>query len=267
MVHLASALRRCFVLGFVFFFSSAYSLAEDSLRTVHVFVALADNANQGIVPVAAKLGNGEDPVHNLYWGSAFGVKTFFQRSGEWKLLLSGERPKPEVLERCIFKHRTANVYLVADAYRGREIQTAILNFFDAAAGLSWEEIQVGDGSQNVKVSARGGSNLVVYVGHDGLMDFQLPRIPKKKNDRRREAIILACASRAYFAEPLRASGAYPLLWTTNLMAPEAYTLKSAVDGWILRESNAQIRERAAVAYDKYQKCGLKGARNLLVTGW
>jgi hypothetical protein len=51
------------------------------------------------------------------------------------------------------------------------------------------------------------------------------------------------------------------------MAPEAYTLKSAIDGWILRESNDQIRERAAVAYDKYQKCGLRGARRLLVTGW
>ena len=51
------------------------------------------------------------------------------------------------------------------------------------------------------------------------------------------------------------------------MAPEAYTLKSAIDGWVLHESNDQIRQRAAVAYDKYQKCGLKGARRLLVTGW
>src|SRR5215813_9455895 len=39
-------------------------------RTVHVFVALADNDHQGIVPVARILGNGEDPEHNLYWGSA-----------------------------------------------------------------------------------------------------------------------------------------------------------------------------------------------------
>jgi hypothetical protein len=107
-------------------------VAQSNPRIVHVFVALADNANQGIVPVPAKLGNGEDPERNLYWGSAFGVKTFFSRSPDWKLLSSGERPKYEVLERCVFKHRTANVYLVADAYRGREIQTAILNFLDAA---------------------------------------------------------------------------------------------------------------------------------------
>jgi len=243
------------------------SLAQSSPRTVHVFVALADNANQGIVPVPAKLGNGEDAEHNLYWGSAFGVKTFFSRSPDWKLLSCGEKPKHEVLDRCIFKHRSANVYLVADAYRGREIQAAILNFFDAAAGLSWEEIKLNDGSQEVVPHTRGGSNLVAYIGHNGLMDFQLPRIPHKKNDVPRQAIILACASKTYFAEPLRASGAYPLLWTTNLMAPEAYTLKSALDGWILGESNEQIRDRAAAAYDKYQKCGLHAARRLMATGW
>jgi hypothetical protein len=32
--------------------------AEAHLRTVHVFVALADNQNQGIMPVPARLGNG-----------------------------------------------------------------------------------------------------------------------------------------------------------------------------------------------------------------
>lgn len=117
-------------------------LAQSSPRTIHEFVAPADNANQGIVPVPAKLGHGEDAARKLYWGSAFGVKTFFSRSADWKLLASGEKPKYAVLERCVFKHRAANVYLVADAYRGREIQTAILNFLDAAAGLSQEQITV-----------------------------------------------------------------------------------------------------------------------------
>ena len=241
--------------------------AQVQPRTVHVFVALADNLHQGIVPVAAILGNGEDAKHNLYWGSAYGVKTFFSRSADWKLLSSGEKPKDEVLERCVFKHRTANVYLVADAYRGGEIQTAILNFFDAAAGVSSGQITVKNGPQTVTLNIRGDSNLVVYMGHDGLMDFKLPRISRKKTGATRQAIMLACASKSYFAEPLRASGAYPLLWTTNLMAPEAYTLKSALDGWILGEGNDQIRERAAGAYARYQKCGVDAARRLMVTGW
>jgi len=51
------------------------------------------------------------------------------------------------------------------------------------------------------------------------------------------------------------------------MAPEAYTLKAAVEGWIAGESGERIRERAAVAYAKYQKTGLAGARRLFATGW
>jgi len=241
--------------------------AQSSPRTVHVFVALADNKNQGIVPVAAVLGNGDDPARNLYWGSAYGVKTYFARSADWQMIASAQRPKTEVLERCIFKHRTQNVYLIADAYQGSKIKQAILDFLEAAAGGETESVAVKAGTQTLTLNARGGADLVAYAGHDGLMDFQLSALPQGKNEKHREAIILACISKSYFAAPLRATGATPLVWTTGLMAPEAYTLKSALDGWILRESNDQIRERAAAAYDRYQKCGLKGARKLLVTGW
>lgn len=232
-------------------------------RTIHVFVALADNVNQGIVPVPTRLGNGSDPANNLYWGAAAGVRTFFTRSPEWTLLNCSANPKPDVLERCVFKHRKTNVYLAADAYRGIAIRQTILDFLDAAAGETAETITL----PSVTLNIAGGSNLVAYVGHDGLMDFQLSRIPARKNDAHRDAIILACASKQYFGESLKTTGAYPLLLTTNLMAPEAYTLKSALDGWIAGETNPQIRERAAVAYDHYQKCGLRGARRLFVTGW
>lgn len=254
-----------FLLGCVSNVSPAQD--EHSVRTIHVFVALADNQNQGIVPVPAALGNGEDAERNLYWGSAFGVKTFFKRSAEWELVASGQKPKAEILERCVFKHRSKNVYLVADAYRGIQIRQAIMDFLGAAAGNNPEKVTIKASTKNVALPVGGAANLVTYVGHDGLMDFQLSALPQKANDVPREAIILACASKAYFAGALRATGAQPLLWTTNLMAPEAYTLKAAIDGWLLKESNAQIRERAAAAYDKYQKCGLNGARKLMATGW
>lgn len=258
---------KTFRLAVLLFFSCARLLAQGSPRTVHVFVALADNVNQGIVPVPARLGNGEDPEHNLYWGAGGGVKTFFSRSPEWKLLTCKLPTKNEVLERCVFRYRAHDIYLVADAYRGREIQAAILDFLDSAAGLGKEQITILGASQPTVLAIRGGSQLVAYVGHDGLMDAPLPRIPRQKDHADREAIVLACASKQYFSNALRASGADPLLWTTNLMAPEAYTLKSALDGWILGEDHEQIRERAAAAYDKYQKCGIHAARRLLVTGW
>ena len=241
--------------------------AQESARTIHVFVALADNQNQGIVPVPAKLGNGEDQNNNLYWGSAYGVRTFFSKSSDWQLVSTRQGPKPQILERCVFRHRASNVYLVADAYRGSQIKQAIVDFLEATTGSNAEKIMVKAGSQSISVEAGGSAALIAYVGHDGLMDFQLSTLPQKQQGVWREAIVLACFSKAYFAKPLDAAGAYPLLWTNGLMAPEAYTLKSAIDGWILKESHQQIRERAAEAYNKYQNCGLGAARKLLTSGW
>ncbi len=260
--------RRSEVTAVLVFFAIGFAATQESgSRTVHVFVALADNEHQGIVPVPAKLGNGEDAERNLYWGSAYGVKTFFSRSAEWQRVSCGKGPKGEVLERCIFKYRTANVYLVADAYRGMEIKQAVLDFFDSAAGDGSVVVNVNGVSGMQALPVYGGANLVAYIGHDGLMDFQLSKLPSKKNDVRRDAIVLACASKQFFRDGVRASGAYPLIWTTGLMAPEAYTLKSALDGWIAGENHTQIRDRAAAAYDKYQKCGLRAAQRLLVSGW
>ena len=49
------------------------------------------------------------------------------------------------------------------------------------------------------------AHLVAYVGHDGLMDFRLPPLPPRRaDDARRDAVILACMSKRYFAGALRA---------------------------------------------------------------
>ena len=255
----------CSLLAALFVTSGALGQAAE-LRTVHVFVALADNQHQGIVPVAPILGNGDDPEHNLYWGSAYGVKAFFSKSSDWARVTCTEKPKEEILERCVFKYRAGSVYLVADAYRGIEIKQAILDFFESAAGGGADQLSL-PAANAPKLPIGGGANLVAYVGHDGLMDFQLARFPQQKNAAHRDAIILACASKQFFSDALHATGAYPLIWTTGLMAPEAYTLKSALDGWIAGENSDQIRDRAAGAYDKYQKCGLRAAHRLLTSGW
>jgi len=233
------------------------------MPVIHVFVALADNVNQGIVPVSASLGNGDNPTTNLYWGAAFGVKTFFSRNKEWELLSVTRNPTSTILERCVFKHRRTSTLLVADAYRGKEISQTTWDFLEAAGGKPGEKLKIG----NVEFHTGGSADLVAYVGHNGLMDFKLAGDPKRRDDRQRRAIILACASKSYFSPALQQSGATPLLWTTNLMAPEAYVLSAAIDGWMRKESDEQIRLRAADAYNKYQKCGLKAARGLFATGW
>jgi hypothetical protein len=98
-------------------------------RLIHVFVALADNQHQGIVPVPATLGNGDDPARNLYWGAAFGVRTFFRKSPEWKEIASLPHPGTFILKRSIFQENAGRVLLVADAYRGSEIKQALTDFF------------------------------------------------------------------------------------------------------------------------------------------
>ncbi len=247
--------------------TNAKIVRQNPGKLVHVLVALCDNENQGIVPVSAALGNGEDPERNLYWGAAFGIKTFFTKSKEWQLVSKTIDPKYAVMERLVFKHRSKNVYLVADAYKGIEIQRAIADFLASASGHLNEAIEVSMDAKNLKLQIGGGADLLAFVGHNGLMDFSLPEYPKKQDDARREAIILSCASKSYFTAPLKLTGAQPLLWTTNLMAPEAYILKSALDGWMLGEDNERIRQRAAEAYNSYQKCGLKAARALFASGW
>jgi hypothetical protein len=237
--------------------------AINSMPVIHVFVALADNVNQGIVPVSASLGDGDNPKTNLYWGAAFGIRTFFSKNRDWELISVTQGPNAAILERCIFKHRRASLLMVADAYRGKEISQTTMDFLEAAAGKPGEKLKAAD----VEFHTGGSADLVAYIGHNGLMDFKLPSHPKQRDDRQRRAIILACASKQYFSPALEQSGATPLLWTTNLMAPEAYVLSAAIDGWIRKESDEQVRLRAADAYHKYQKCGVRAARGLFATGW
>jgi hypothetical protein len=243
------------------------SAAETPARVVHVFVALADNQHQGIIPVPAKLGDGEVPSANLYWGAAYGVKTYFRTSSAWELVWFGRGPKRSILERCVFRYRKEAVCVVADAYEESQIREAVSDFLSAAAGLNPEALKFESTAGGLPLLIGGGSDLVAYAGHDAFMDFQVPHVAERPDAKPRSAIVLACASKAYFAPYLRDTGANPLLWTTGHMAPEAYTLKAALDGWIAREDGEAIRLRAAHAYESYQHCGLRAAERLIATGW
>jgi hypothetical protein len=243
--------------------NEATAKIKNQMRVVHVLVALCDNEFQGIVPVPAFLGNGEDAAKNLYWGAAFGVKTFFSKSASWTKVSEIDDPKENVLQRIVFKHKKENVYLVADAYRGSRMKETIADFFAAASGEKLENVKI----DNLTLQILGSADVIAFVGHNGLMDFALEKEPQKKDDEKRDAIILACASRQYFADALKKTSAAPLLWTSNLMAPEAYVLHDALEGWAGGETARQIQTRAAAAYAKYQKISQKSAEKLLVTGW
>ncbi len=236
--------------------------ATDSLaKTIHVLIALCDNKHQGIVPVPASLGNGQQPNTNLYWGAAFGLKTYFTKSQKWQLI-EQKSIDSIILERLIFKHKTKNYYLIADAYNGKFIKQATKNFLHFSAGQQKKTIQL---DKNTIIASHGNANLIAYLGHNGLMDFKLHKRYTKSDNQQRDIIILACYSKNYFQPHLQHLNVNRLLWTTGFMAPEAYTLHDALTGYVLSETNEQIRDRAAQAYHHYQKCGLNAAKRLLVT--
>jgi hypothetical protein len=238
------------------------AIFDTTIKTIHVFVALCDNQYQGIVPVPKKIGNGQDPDNNLYWGCGYGIRSFFKNSKEWKLI---KRQKVDslLMERIVFKHVTENYYLVADAYNGKYIKQCTKDFLYGCAGQRKDTLHI----QNKVIGISGNSKMLAYIGHDGLMDFQLTESFANADGKKRDCIILACISKTYFAPHLKSTKASPVVWTTGLMAPEAYTLHDALTGYINNESNESIRARAAKAYSTYQKCSEKAARNLLVTGW
>lgn len=231
-------------------------------KTIHILVALCDNKYQGIVPVPEKIGNGQNPKSNLYWGAGFGIKTFFGRSNEWELLET-KKVSDTILERMIFKHNKNDYYIVADAYDGKNIKETVTDFLKSVSGIKKDTIQI----DNTIIGINGNSKLIAYIGHNGLMDFDLDKTYKNVDEKKRDAIILACISQDYFSKYLKDANANPIVWTTGLMAPEAYTIHDALIGYTNKETDEQIRLRAAKAYSKYQKCSIRAAKNLLVNGW
>jgi hypothetical protein len=163
----------------------------------------------------------------------------------------------------VFKHAVKNCYLVADAYNGRYIKQCTQNFLSAASGSGKSTLTVNGKTLGIN----GNSSLIGYIGHDGLMDFDIDEVYENTDGKKRDVVVLACSSKSFFAPYLKDANINPLVWTTHLMCPEAYTLHDAITGYLLGEGNAAICKRAVAAYAKYQKCGLKAAGKLLVTGW
>lgn len=231
-------------------------------NSIHVFTALCDNKYQGIVPVPAIMGNGQDPDNNLYWGWGYGIRTYFNKSKEWKLV-TASTPGYPVLERLVYKSSIGDYYLIADAYDGRAMKECLQDYLKALSGNEKKTIIAGD----EQIGIGGHARLLAFVGHNGLMDSNLPELYQHADSVQREGIVLACFSKSYFSHRFKTAGAYPLLWTSNLFGPEAYSLHDALSGYIRGEKAAAIQTRAATVYARFTKCSVPAAKRLLLTGW
>jgi len=230
----------------------------------HVVVALCDNIHQGIVPVPAALGDGANPKSNLYWGAMYGVRGWFQRAGAWKAIPVAASKDPRVLDRVLYRAevtrdgKRGEIFLLAEAWKGESIAEAIRYFLEINRGEHVDTVRVGE--RQLEIGGR--AHLVAFVGHNGLMDFPAPTLPRSPAQVAPHAsVVLACISDSYFT-PLLREYSMPLLMTTGLMAPEAYTLDAAITTWFSGQDTEAVHRAAAGAYARYQRSSERGAMRL-----
>ena len=174
---------------------------------------------------------------------------------------------PRVLDRVLFtreltRHgKITRVYLVAEAWRGRNIAEAVRHFLELNRGEHRETLR--DGER--EIDAGGTAHVIAFMGHNGLMDFAAPSLPAAGVAPQPHAsVVLACMSESFFAG-LLAKDSLPLITTTGLMAPEAYTLAALLESWFGGGDGGQVRDAAAGAYSKYQRTSENAARRLFKT--
>jgi hypothetical protein len=210
-------------------------------KTIGVFVALADPKHTGIEALPESIGNGDNAETNLYWGNDEGVKGVFDRSRKWKLVDKNETPQSEVvLSRRTYRRIGVNLVMVAWAYRGAAMKKCIQDFEDAVA--------------------HGRFDMVVFIGHDGLMDFQLP-MPARAADQGKipDCVALCCLSEDYMKTRLLKAGGRPVLLTTQRMYPGAFVLEAVIDTWRAGKGLNDMRESAGIAYSMNQKISKRAA--------
>lgn len=207
-------------------------------KKVTVFVALCDNTSQGIAPVPAKIGDGNKPAENLYWGCDDGIASCFRASKAWKLQRKEIPGDKRILERLVYLYGSGDVEVTAEAWKGSEIKEC-LKAFEAAL-------------------VAGKSDLCGYIGHNVLMDGEVAP-PATKSAKPTDAIVLCCLSERYFKTRLETMGAKPVLLTTQLMYPGSFLLRDGLPVWAEGKSPADVRQAAAAAYAKNQKITQKAA--------
>ena len=230
-------------------------------KVIHTYVALCDNKSQGIAPVPTKIGNGDDPANNLYWGCSDGARAYFSKSKKWTRLQSTKvEGNANILERLVFQHKSSRTIMIVDAWRGSTIKDCMTEFCSSLAGQKYHSITLEDSKGKHTINIAGGADLLAFIGHNGLMEFSLPANTANPHRKQKvDAIALCCQSDRFFQKHIQPSGANPILMTKSNMYPGAFLLHDAIEGWLLKEKPEQIRNRAAKAYGKNQKISTKSA--------
>jgi hypothetical protein len=236
---------------------------------VQAHVPLCDN---DVIPCGnARLGDGEQPARNLYWGTTEGMVGWFgRRGGGWRQVLDSDGaaigeddvldlrvwtrtlPMPAAWRRAGAPARLT-IYVVAQAWRGERIHEAFRHYADDLYGVTAHEVELADGT---RIAAGGDAHLVAYVGHNHLMDltgFDWSEVADRagaagKDARPRGAIAIACHTAVYMQDVVPDARRVPLVLTRDFLLASSAALEGAVLGFARGGDYAAIRKGAAAGY-------------------
>ncbi|MBK9036626.1 MAG: hypothetical protein IPL61_36150 [Myxococcales bacterium] len=213
-----------------------------------------------------RLGDGDSPRTNLYWATTEGFLGWFgrKRSG-WTQVLAATGDaigEPDVLDLRVWRRelptpaawraagapKRVAVYVVAQAWRGTQIDRALTRYAEDLYGAHAQAIALPDGTT---LAAGGDAHVVAYVGHNRLMDlaaFDWAAIAARGDQRSRGVIAIACHTAPYMQGVVPGPHQVPLVLTRDFMLASAAALEGAVVAFARGGDYAAVRRGAAQGY-------------------
>lgn len=239
-------------------------LAAGRPLVVQVHVPLCEAT---IIPCGnAKLGDGDRPSGNLYWATGEGFLGWFGRKGGgWKQVLATDGAaigEADVLDLRVWRRELATpaawrragaparfaMIVVAQAWRGTEIDAALARYGEDLYGAHAQAIALPDGTS---IAAGGDAHIVAYVGHNRLMDlqsFDWRAIAKRGDDRPRGVVAIACHTAPYMQDVVPGARQVPLLLTRDFMLASAAALEGTTLAFARGGDYKAIRRGGAQGY-------------------
>ncbi len=246
----------------------AGDLKQGKPLVVTVYVALCDNASQGIVRTKnPRICQGDHPERNLYWASSGGLmghlrtqpwkRVLYRPSATDKIAITGVwtrrfRPGGALAKRGVSGRFP--VYVVGLGYRGTEIHGAMVDYLKAVSGDRPEIIDI-DGQTTIQFG--GGAHIVGYVGHDYFMDVRdeasLLSHTRGQTTLHKGVFGLACHSDNYFRPAIQRRTNHILALNTQLTFPSAFTVLGIIRAVAAGKDHRGIHREAARAFAKGQR--------------
>jgi hypothetical protein len=212
---------------------------------VEVFVPLCDGAALGCG--GGGLGDPHVPTRNLYWGAQFGNDRMLRAHPDWRLTQTQPAAGCRLLTQTYVHHAQGSAHAV----------TAVLHAYDGTCMSDALEAWLR------AVNGSTQADLVVWAGHDGLMDVDAPKVVRGQGV---PVVALSCLSNRFMAGPILAAGGRPLVMTQSLMAPEGYLLLALLQSVARHGVPAAQRHLDGLveAYARYQHITPRAARRVFV---